>query len=259
MCLADQFTNSLDGRIAEFSAPGFGGGEIDSPLVERDIDLLFGLNATVEQRIKAGRGGDAATRQTVPRLGNDSMESWNRFDQRICFFILLPASGQKLPVDQRKERVQVGRLGELLDERGKILQRLAQFFQVLFGNQQQRLRSERRDVALKENIREEIGFLLQLGRQAFDKLPVALHASALDHDHQFVLPRKFLAVLQVILVILLFRPHQIVPAHVQLQSVDRVKHAQDKEENLRIDKPLGVSADRLRQAAQQTRKKRLSK
>ena len=86
----------------------------------------------------------------------------------------------------------------------------------LVGHEQQRLGAQHLEVALVEDVVEQIGLRLQLGAQPLHELAVLLRVLALDHHHQVVLRRKLLLEAQKVLVVFLVGAHQVVAAGVEL-------------------------------------------
>jgi hypothetical protein len=255
--LLDQLPHSLHGPPVEVLAQRVRRHEVDAPLVEGNVHLvLFLLLPPLEQRRDTRRWRPAGAPQRIRRLCHDPHQGRQRLDQRLVLLVVLAFGRAKLGVHQVEERDQIGRLGELHQERTILRERLPQPLQFLFGQEQQRLRSHQLQVALVKHAREQIRLPIQLGPQPFHELPVLLPVFALDHDHEVVLIRELLLELQVVFVVLLLAAHEVIAAREEFQFLPRDQVA-CREENaphhqgsLRIKIPEPVMVDRVGQPAQ---------
>ena len=136
--------------------------QVNAPVAERDVLRLLRLPAAIEQRVDPGRRRHARSIQARRRLIKNPLQRRQRPHQRQVLGIRLLARRADLRVHQIHQRHQVRRAGELLKERLEINQRLLHLPQVVVRHEEQRLAPQHLQVALVEDMREEVRLRLQL-------------------------------------------------------------------------------------------------
>ena len=164
--------------------------EINLAVSKGDVHARLGFLAFSEKRIEARGNGRAGQGETFIGLIDDPLQGGQSPDHGVVLGVFLLLGGAELGVDQREERIEICGFGELLNKGQIVAESGVQFAQVVRRNEKKRLLSERTEIAFVENIGEEIGFRFELGGEAFDELPIAIHAFALHDDGQFVLAGK---------------------------------------------------------------------
>ena len=101
-CLPDQFAQPLHRLVVQIIASGAGRHDVNAPVRKRDIELLFGFFAGIEQGRQAGRRRGAGSLQTVGSLRDDPFHRGQRFRQRFVLRIFFALGGEELVVDQAK-------------------------------------------------------------------------------------------------------------------------------------------------------------
>src|SRR5207253_1237653 len=91
------------------------------------------------------------------------------------------------------------------------------------------------------------------------KLAVLFCVFALDHDDKIVLGLELVFETNKILMIFFVCSHQVVSAGVKFQPEDRVDQTDQKKQNLRIEKPLGITTDPVGQPPQPSNRKRVGR
>ncbi len=126
-----------------------------------------------------------------------------------------------------------------------------QFAQLLFRHKEQRFRTHELEVALVEDIDEIIRLRLHQCPEPLHELAVLLQPVALDDDHQIILMRELLFVLDEVPVVLLIPTHQVIAFGAETEAKHGVEDGQRKEHNHRPHEPLRMVIDHIRQPVQQ--------
>ena len=250
--LLDQLAELVDGVGVQVAVARLGRDEVEPALAEGDVLVPLRFLARAEQRVHARRRRDARPVQALFRAGDDPSERGQGLEQRTGPLVLLAAARPDLRVHPLEQRDEVRRRGELLEEGLVIRERLLQLDEVRLRHEQQSLPAHQLEVALVEDVDEQIGRRrqrrrgLQAGAEPLDELAVLLRVLRFDDGDQVVLPRELFLQREEIPVVGLVRSDQRVAVHVELEPRDGEPDADAEEDELRPDEPSRVREDRRR-------------
>ena len=92
--------------------------------------------------------------------------------------------------------------------------------------------------------------LVQADTKAFDKLSVFFDVFTFDNRYQIILILKCVFIIKEITVLTLFGADEITSIGVQLKLSDCVKTAEAEQQNLWVNKPIGMLVDPICQASE---------
>ena len=204
-----------------------------------------------------GEGGTPGSLETVAREQDDSLQCWQGLEQRLALVpIRRPDRRSELPVDHRKERVQIGRGRKPFDERPEPAQGLLQIQQGWFVQEEQRLLAQHREVALEKDVGEKVRLRQYARSQPFDELPVFLRILTFDDGHDILLGAEFAAQFEEEPVIALVGADQVVTTGAELEVLLAVNDAHHRQHELGPDEPARVAHNCLRHRPQQAQHQR---
>ena len=227
------------------------GDEIHLSAAEGDIHLALRRRPAAEERAHARRRRFPRPLQALPSLAHDALQRRQRAEHGFVLRVRRLLRREELLVQDAEQRDEVGRLREVLDERLVVLHLLRQLHEVGLRHEEQRLGAHQLEVALVENIREQVRLRLEFRAEPLDELPVLVLPIALDDDHEVVLAGELLLKLEEVLVILLVRADEVVAAGAELQPVERVEQADHEQQHLRIEERARVQIHRVRQPGEE--------
>src|SRR6185436_38348 len=117
-----------------------------------------------------------------------------------------------------------------------------------------RFRPEHFQVALVNDVPEQVRLRFEARAEPLDELPVLFLVLAFDHDDEFIGQGKLFFEAKEILVILLVPADEVVPARIELKMLDRVVNAEGCEQHLRIEKPARISDHGIGQSSEEFRR-----
>ncbi len=236
----DQIAQPAHGLWRHFARNDMQIDQVHFPVAERDILLPLGLFSASEESCQTGRHGDSGLGNRAVGSAEDSLQGGQRIDHIQVLLSLGLLSPHEAVIHIIEEIDQIGNADKILNERRIVFELGLQIHQHAFIGEKQGLIAHHFHVSFIENVGEEIGFGLQPCAQELHEHPVAVEAVALHDDHDVILVREFLLILEENLVILLVLAHQLIAVGAELEVLDRVPDRDHGQEKLGDDNTLGI-------------------